>query len=151
VKISVPENEISQIKKGLKAKFKVAALNNQTFEGEVCNVGIVADQISRTYEVKIKVKNLEQVLKPGMVCDVELDVKTIHSITAVDYRAISKDKDNNCFVYIVNTNTKTVKKRIIQVADYVNNKIEIVSGVETGEIVITEGKQKLFDNSKISL
>ncbi len=151
VKIAVPENEISKIKKGLKAKFKVSALDNKMFEGMVTNVGVVADQISRTYEVKITLKNPGLLLKPGMVCDVNLGITTDKEMLAVPYQAVDKDKDNNSFVYVVDQTRKIVKKRVIHIGDYQNDNIEVISGLTFGEKVVSAGNQKLSDNCKISL
>jgi RND family efflux transporter MFP subunit len=151
VKIAVPENEISKIKKGLKAKFKVSALDNRIFEGVVSNVGVVADQISRTYEVKITLKNQGLLLKPGMVCDVNLGITTDKEILAVPYQAVDKDKDNNSFVYVVDQTQKIAKKRVIHIGDYQNDNIEVLSGLTLGEKVVSAGNQKLSDNCKISL
>jgi RND family efflux transporter MFP subunit len=151
VKIAVPENEISKIRKGLKAKFKVSALDNKMFEGTVTNVGVVADQISRTYEVKITLKNSGLLLKPGMVCDVNLGITTDKEILAVPYQAVDKDKDNNSFVYVVDQAQKIAKKRIIRIGDYQNDNIEVLSGLTLGEKVVSAGNQKLSDNCKVSL
>ena len=151
VKIAVPENEISKIKKGLKAKFKVSALDNKMFEGLVTNVGVVADQISRTYEVKITLKNPGLLLKPGMVCDVNLGIATDKEILAVPYQAVDKDKDNNSFVYVVDQTRKIAKKRVVHIGDYQNDNIEVISGLTFGEKVVSAGNQKLSDNCKISL
>ena len=151
VKISVPENEIGKIKKGLKASFKVSALEDRIFSGEVTNVGVVADQISRTYAVKITVKNTGLALKPGMVCDVNLGISTDKEVLAVDYQSVDKDKDNNSFVFVVNSTQKTVKKRIIQTGNYQNDNVEVISGLACGEKIVSVGKEKLSDNCKISL
>ena len=150
VKIAVPENEISKIRKGLKASFKVSALDDEVFEGTVTNVGVVADQISRTYEVKIAVKNTHLMLKPGMVCDVNLNISVNKEVLSVPYQSVDKDKDNNTFVFVVDTNQKFVRKRIVEVGNYQNDNIEILSGLQVGEKVVCEGKQKLSDNCKIS-
>lgn len=151
VKISVPENEISKIKKGLKAVIKVSALDDQIFQGVVTNVGVVANQISRTYEVKITVKNTNLVLKPGMVCDVNLGVAVGKEIVVIPFQAIDEDKDKNKFVFVVNTPNQTVKKRIVRIGNYLNDDVEVLSGLSVGEKVVCEGKQKLSDNCKISL
>ena len=151
VKISVPENEIGKIKKGLKASFRVSALDDKIFNGVVTNVGVVADQISRTYEVKITVKNPGLQLKPGMVCDVNLGITATKEVLIVPYQAVDKDLINNSFVFVADTAKKTVRKRIITIGKYQNDNIEVLSGLALGEKVVSEGKQKLSDNSKISL
>lgn len=151
VKIAVPENEIGKITKGLKASFTVSALDNQTFEGTVTNVGVVADQVSRTYEVKISVNNKDLLLKPGMVCDVKLSLSGKKQIVAVPYKAVDKDNNKQNFVYVIDSAQKTAKKRIITIGNYQNDYIEVLSGLALGEQVVCEGKQKLSDNCKISL
>jgi RND family efflux transporter MFP subunit len=151
VKIAVPENEISKIKKGMTSTFKVAALDNQCFEGKVSNVGVVADPISKTYEVKILVRNPGLALKPGMVCDVNLGIAGSKETLAVSYKAVDKDLENNSFVYVVDTVKNTVHRRIIQTGDYQNDCIEVHAGLSLGEKVVTDGKQKMSDHCKISL
>jgi len=69
----------------------------------------------------------------------------------VSYQAVDKDNDNNSFVFVVDTAKKIVRKRIITIGKYQNDNIEVISGLALGEKVVSEGKQKLSDNSKISL
>lgn len=152
VKITVPENEINQIKKGQKASFRVSALGGQTFEGTVSNVGIVANQVSRTYEVKILVTNTEHLLKPGMVCDVNLNITVNKEIIAIPYQSVDKDENNNPFVYVIDPATNIAKKRTVSIGDYEsNNQIEVYSGLKVGEKVVCDGKQKISDNCKVIL
>ena len=151
VKISVPENEIGKIKKGLKATFKVSALENKVFEGVITNVGVVADQISRTYEVKMLVKNPGLLLKPGMVCDVNLGITANKELVVVPYQAVDQDKNNNTFVYVVDPAQKIAKKRIIHTENYMNSSLAVIDGLTVGEKVVCEGKQKLSDNCKVTL
>jgi len=54
-------------------------------------------------------------------------------------------------VYIVDQTQKIAKKRIIHIGNYQNDNIEVLSGLDLGEKVVTEGKEKLSDNCKISL
>lgn len=151
VKIAVPENEISKMKKGLKASFRVSALGDKTFNGIVTSVGVVADQISRTYEVKIIVRNPGLLLKPGMVCDVNLGIASTKGMLTVPYQAVDKDQDNNNFVFVVDPIQKIAHKRIIHTGNYVNDNIEILDGLSVGEKVVSEGKQRLSDNCKVTL
>lgn len=151
VKISVPENEIGKIKKGEKASFIVSALNNKQFEGVITNVSPVADAFSRTYEAKISLKNTSLELKPGMVCDVSLNLTTEKDIILIPYQSVSKDKDGNTFVFIINSEQKRVKKQIIHEGNYNGDNLEVLSGLCKGQIIVREGKEKLSDNSLISL
>ena len=151
IKISVPENEIGKIKKGMAATFTISALENKKFEGTIDHVGVVADQFSRTYEVKIAVKNSDLEMKPGMVCDVILNTSMEKELVVVPNSAVSKDTEGNSFVYIVSSDNKSVKKQIIGVGNYQASGIEVISGLIANQTIVVEGKEKLSDNCLISL
>ncbi len=150
VKVSVPENEINKIHKGLKASFSISALESKTYEGEVTNVGIVADRISRTYRVKIDAKNPNLEIKPGMVCDVFIPIDSGRDMLLVPYQAVSKDIDGNSFVFVVSDNIKSVKKQNVKIGNYHGSEIEVLGGLVAGQTIVVEGKDKLSDKSLIS-
>lgn len=151
VKISVPENEIGKIKKGTTATFTISALENKSFEGTITNIGVVADRFSRTYEVKMTVDNPNLEMKPGMVCDVNMNSSTENQLVVVPYNAISKDTEGNSFVYVVSPDSKTVKKQIVKVGNYQASGLEVLSGLTVNQTIVVEGKEKLVDNSTITL
>jgi RND family efflux transporter MFP subunit len=150
VKISVPENEVAKIAKGMKANFVVSALNDRTFEGRVAIISPVADMISRTYEAKILVSNRGLELKPGMVCDVNLEQPMERELTMVPYQSVSKDSQNNAFVYVIPPGGKRVRKQIIITGQYHDTDLEVVSGLQAGQLIVNEGKEKITDSSLIA-
>lgn len=151
VKISVPENEIGKIKKGIKATFSISALEGKTFEGVVSNIGVVADMFSRTYEVKISATNPNSELKPGIVCDVVMDLKSEKELVTIPYQCVSKDKNGKTYVYVVDIANKRAKKQLVETGEYLGENLVVLSGLKPGETIVNEGKEKLSDNSEISL
>ena len=151
VKISVPENEIAKIRKGMEASFTIPAIGKKHFVGTVSHVGVVADQFSRTYEVKITAKNPNIEIKPGMVCNVILDPANEERAVLISYYAVTKDTEGRSFVYVVSPDQKSVRKQIITVGDYQTNGLEVLNGLNTNQSVVVEGKEKLSDNSQIIL
>ena len=151
VKISVPENEVARITKGMRAGIVVSALDDKEFKGEVANISPVADRISRTYEAKILVPNPGLALKPGMVCDVKMETAMEKEVILIPYQSVSKDNENRVFVYLVNPETKRARKQIIKTGQYQDSGLEVISGLEAGQIIVNGGKEKLSDNSLIAL
>lgn len=149
-KISVPESEISLFEKGLEAILHVSALNNMKYTGQVEKVGVVANRLSRTYEVKIEVENSNLKLKPGMVCEVEVVLPSSDDILLVPMTAVDHDDNNKPFVYTVDQITKTANKKAIQISGIVNENIAVTSGLETNDLVIVMGNQKVSNHSKVS-
>ena len=151
VKISVPENEINKINNGQKAGISVPALDGKRYEGTVTNISPVAEMMSRTYTVKITVKNMGHDLKPGMVCEVRMGFETNAKMLVVPKKAVSKDSAGNTYVFVVASDKKTVKKQNIKVGRYHDSGIEITDGLTEGQIIVCEGGEKLSDNSLITL
>jgi RND family efflux transporter MFP subunit len=150
VKISVPENEIGKISKGLKADIVVSALNGKKFNGFITNVSPVADAFARTYEAKITVNNPDLELKPGMVGDVTLNLTSEREMMLIPYQSAIQDNEGKHFVFVVDPGSKKVKKQFIGIGNYSGNDLEVLSGLTRGQTIVVGGKEKLSDNSLIS-
>ncbi|MFT3738271.1 MAG: efflux RND transporter periplasmic adaptor subunit [Breznakibacter sp.] len=149
VRISVPESEISSIRKGMEANFTVSAVGGKKYKGNVSVVGVVADRISRTYEVKVLADNPSQEIKPGMVCDVTVACDP-RQVLAVDYSAVTHGVDG-AFVFKVSPDNTSVVKQPITVGQMTRDGIEILAGLNEGDVVVSQGKDKLKENSQITL
>lgn len=150
VKIPVPENEISQIKKGQQAQVKISALQGKEFNGVVTEIGVMANAISRTYDVKITISNHHNEVKPGMMCNVLLSQKQASKLL-VPYQAVSNDIEGKAYVYVVNRQKMEAQKQAVKIGLFYQNKIEVLAGLENGQQVIVGGKHKLSDHTKISI
>jgi RND family efflux transporter MFP subunit len=147
VKISVPENEISQFKKGMKASFTVSALDDSTFSGTVSRVGIVADKIARTYDVRIEAQNPNCCIKPGMVCDVRIPSPGHRQVLVIPSQAVTVNDRGNPYVWKVSRNK--VNRVPVRLGNYTPDGIAVYEGLVENDLVVTEGKEKLSDNSSI--
>lgn len=150
IKISIPEKEIGKLKKGAEATFTVGALGGKEFNGEVTNISPVADRLSRTYEAKIQVNNRGGELKPGMVCDVRIDIADNQKRLLVPYLCVTRDNENQQYVYLIDKKANTAQKRIVTTGNYYDKFLEITSGLNEGDLVVKNGKDKLTNNCLIS-
>jgi RND family efflux transporter MFP subunit len=149
--VPVPENEIAGIKKGQKAQVQVSALGDQLFEGEVKEIGVLSNPLSHTYRVKIELNNPEQILKPGMVCKVTIDNPTLENRVVVPLSAVQMDGNGSKFVFVTNLGTNKALKKSVQAGSLTNNGVVIRNGLSAGDLVITEGYQKINENTTIQI
>jgi RND family efflux transporter MFP subunit len=152
IKVSafIPESELHKIKLGQKAVVSVSSLNNR-YEGQITEVGSVADPASRAFSVKIEIDNPKMLIRPGMIAEVKLLHEEKSEILAIPAGSIMHDLNDQSFVFIVDTvNHRAVKRNIIP-GKLINEKIEILSGLNENEIIVTGGQQKLVDGSFISI
>ncbi len=148
VKISVPESEMASVRVRQHARIAVQALGGKQYEGYVVEKGIVADPISRSYSVKIRVVGTSNALLPGMVSQVVLD-RTDAPMAGTAAKAdvvipahlVQLADDNSNFVW-VDEGGKAVRRTIV-CGEYQSNGVSIVSGLKTGDRLIVEGQQKV--------
>ncbi|MBP1614224.1 MAG: efflux transporter periplasmic adaptor subunit [Bacteroidetes bacterium] len=147
IKIAVPENEITSIEKKQAASISVAALANQLFEGIVSEKGIAANPLSHTYEVKIKLTNIQQKLMPGMVCSVTVIGADKKSEIIIPNSVVQLKPDGTRFVWLAKNEKATLK--IIQTGAFTQKGIIVTEGLKEGDMLITEGNQKVSEGTKI--
>ncbi len=154
VKISVPESEMANVRVHQRARIAVQALGGKQYEGYVVEKGIVADPISRSYSVKIRVVGTSNALLPGMVSQVALDRTDAQKASmaakadvVIPAHLVQLADDNSNFVW-VDEGGKAVRRTIV-CGEYQSNGVSIVSGLKTGDRLIVEGQQKVSTGTAI--
>jgi RND family efflux transporter MFP subunit len=150
--VPIPENQIANIQLGQQASVTVAALNNASFNGKVTETGVEADPLSHTYPIKIALQNKDEQLKPGMVCNVVITPKATQPMITVPQTSVMIDTNNHTYVYVANKDGRSVHKQIVQVGEAVGNgDVAILAGLQSGDGVVTEGNQKIDEQSLIQI
>lgn len=149
VKVSVPETEISNIALSWEATIQVPALNDQCFKGTVIEKGIVANPLSRSYDVKIRIDNPDKSLMPGMVVKVGLRSPEEKRSFILPAYIVQLDENNRTFVWV--NNGGKAQRRFVICGDYTAHGVTVVSGLDAGDEVIVEGQQKVCENVMLSL
>ena len=161
VKISVPESEMSKVSIRQHALIRVQALGGRTFSGYVTQKSVIADPVSRSYDVKIRVENASKNLLPGMVTEVSLAQSSSTRSYSKEGQAampatiiipaplVQLDDDNSSFVWL-DEGGKAVRRTIV-CGEYQSNGVEIVSGLKPGDHLITEGQQKVCNGTPVKV
>lgn len=147
VKISVPETEIAHISNHQQAQIVVSALGGKSFSGTVIEKGVVANPLSRSYEVKIRVNDVEKELMPGMVADVYLEEEE-NTLCVIPTNIVQLDEHNNTFVWIAKDGK--AEKRVITCGEFTSNGVQVLSGIKSGEQLIVEGQHKISSDMQVS-
>ena len=154
VKVAVPEAEIGGITAQTPSNIKVEAIN-RSYEGGQIEKGVTADAMTHTYDVRINVQNAERKLLPGMVASVSFGsekgiVNSEKSATAllVPVTAVQKNANGSLFVWTVGKDS-TAHRQPVEVGPTQGNRIAVTDGLENGQLIVTEGYQKLSEGTKV--
>lgn len=163
VSINVIERYLGLVIPGLDAIVTVNSYPGETFTGKVSIVNPTLDAMTRTASAEIILENTDLKLKPGMFANVEIiteekiDVPVIPDYaiiekTVLDYSggSISTGKVKiEKFVYTVQDSI-AVKKQIETGLEH-KNLVEVLSGIEQGDILVTQGQHILLDSSLVNI
>ena len=143
----VPETRVAGVRKGQRATVDVGALG-RTFEGAVREVGVAANPLTRTYDVKIAVPNPGGALRVGMIADIHLQMSDGGNArggqVAVPPEAVRIDERGATYVFVVAPDGK-LQRRMVGVAQFVGESTALSSGIRAGERVVTSGTPMLYD------
>ena len=144
--IKIPENYSASIKKGLPVEVKISSYKDKVFQGKVDFVSsrINADTRSLLSRIKIENKNLE--LISGSLLEVSVKFNLRESLSVPDTSVmIEGDKS-----YVYKINDKNIaNKTEVTIGQRSDKNVEIISGLNEGDIVVAEGLKKVRPRGKI--
>ena len=142
LRFKVSEGESLKAEEGQTVKFRVASLGDREFEAKVYHVGDVADPSTRQVEVLAWVAN-PGVLKPGFFAEVGLATGT-HTGAIVVPEGVVQASEQGFVAYVVEGDR--ARQRPVQIGLRTGDgSVEILSGLKTGDVVVTEGSDRLAD------
>ena len=154
VLFSLPEDELPQVSAKLRAG---AQLNVDAFDrddrekiasGKLLTIDNQIDPTTGTYKLKSVFNNADNALFPNQFVNMHLLVDTKHNLTIVPAPAIQRGPQGT-YVYAVGSDN-TVKIRPVTIAQTTGNNVGLTSGVNTGDMVVIDGQDKLQDGSKVN-
>ena len=144
--IKIPENYSASIKKGLPVDVKISSYKDKIFSGEIDFVSSRINADTRSLLSRIKIVNENSELISGSLLEVSVKFNLRNSLSVPDTSVmIEGDKS---FVYSINSEN-IANKTEIKTGLRDDKSIEIISGLNIGDIIVAEGLKKVRPRGKI--
>ena len=149
VTAQVPENYIDRVKVGNKIKISLPDIN-KSIDANINVSGKLIDANSRSFYVESKIPT-DKDFHPNQVALVRiLDYSTANAIT-VPVNTLQTDDKGKYIMVAVKENGKTIaRKKMITVGQFYGDRLEVKAGLQSGDLVITEGFQSLYEGQLIT-
>lgn len=146
----VPESHLANIKVGTKAIINFPALN-KTLESKINLVGTSINPGNRTFKVEVPIPSNEDLLKPNLNVELQLNDYISESAIVLPESVIKEDAGGKYVFSVekIQDGKGIAKKLYIEPGSESNGFVEILSGVTSGQIIITEGPNKLGEGDKV--
>ena len=146
--VGIEEARIGQIQTGQRAALRVEAYPGQDFPAEVSSISPIADKSSHTFKVTITPIDVDRQLRSGMFANLSVLVDEKQNTLLVPVDAVT-EVDGQSAVYVVKDNIAEL--RPVEVGLSNDGQVEILSGVEEGELVVIAGQGNLTDGAKVEM
>lgn len=108
------------------------------------------DAQTGTVRAKARFDNAKSGLFPNQFVNVRLQLRTIEGAVMIPVTAL-RHGSNGDFVYVLNMADRTVSLRAVTRGQATVDKVQVATGLQVGEKVITEGADRLKDGAKVTL
>jgi cobalt-zinc-cadmium efflux system membrane fusion protein len=141
VEAPVFEKDLGRLAKQGRAVFTTAAYPDKEFEGRLINVGKVVDEQSRTATAIFEVPNPSEQLSIGMQANLRLEGGAQVKVVLIPREAVL-DNEGKKIVYVLLSGEEFERREVV-LGDEYGGQVAILSGVQTGERVVTQGAYQL--------
>jgi membrane fusion protein, multidrug efflux system len=153
VEFAIPQDHAAWLQHNSGAFMEVKAFDRT--RTEMLDTGVFAsldnqiDTQTGTVRAKARFNNARQQLFPSQFVNVQLQVRTIKNAVVVPVAAVRQSGSGE-YVFVLQDD-RTVKLRPVVRGQPVGDRVQVTSGLQIGEKVITEGADRLRDGARVLL
>ncbi len=148
---TVPETFLGDLEPGLEVVARSGAWPGEVFRGQVTGIDSRVDPVTRSATVRAEVPNEGLKLRPGMLMTTELAKNRSESPSVPERALVALQRQQ--FVYVVEAaDGGTVARRVpVEIGRRLPGFAEVVSGLEAGQRVVTDGLLGLRDGAALEV
>ena len=154
VELDISQVDFARLKMDQRAEIIPEAYPSLRYSGYIAEIAPEANRAKSTIQVKVKVENPDQQLRPEMNARVNFladraagDNKSSTRVL-VPKQAVVR-KDNSSFVFVIKGNR--VEQRTIRTGDEVGDTYNVLEGLSGNESVAIAGVEKLRDGDRVKI
>lgn len=148
VDFTLPQTELAIVKPGTRVTVRTDAYPGEEFSGMVVAVDPNLDAAARAVSVRAEIENPDGRLKPGLFIEVDIEAGSIANAILVPEEALVARGDK-VFVYEVKDNRANLLP--VTTGAREAGRVQIMSGLESGAVVVTDGQIKLRPGADVKI
>lgn len=155
IRLNIAERFISKMAMNLPCEITLDAWPGEVFLGSISEISPTIDLASRTMEIRVNVSNRDSKLKQGMFAKVKIITERKDNIVMIPASSVIR-RFGEEYVYVVekdpaNPEFNIVKKNVVVQGIVIDGIAEILSGLASGEEVVTRGQTLIDEGSRVNV
>jgi RND family efflux transporter MFP subunit len=146
----IADTYVGSVKKGDVITVKFPDINKE-FTAKISVVNALVDPASRTFGIEANIPNLGGSLKPNQLAVININDLTKANSLVVSQNIIQKTELGDIvYVAVTENGKKIARSKVVKTGISYNGSVEILEGLSTGDLVITQGYQELVDGTPVA-
>ena len=145
----VPERFAGNIKKGQNAALRFDALPDEVWTGSVDELSPVLDPATRSLRIRLRIKSNDERLRAGMFAQLNLVINSRSGILVIKRDSIINTYGK--WVAFVVDEGGIARRKELQLGLENDTEVEVISGLEAGERIVTSGQFFLSNNEPVRI
>ncbi len=145
--INVSESNFTNVKVGMPVDIQLDVYGDEIFTGKVSLIYPTIDASTHTFGVEVAINNSSMRVRPGMYARVTLNFGTGKSIVVPDLTVQKQAGSNDKYVFTVENGVAKYHK--VELGQRLGDNYEILSGLRSGDVLVTAGQTRLIDGAKV--
>ncbi len=118
------------------------------YQGRLSVIDRSVDPSTGTIRIRVIFSNPRNVLRDGLTCDLRVRNTTASASVLIPYRAVTEQM-GEYFVFVVKD--KVASQQRVTLGMSIGDLVIVKDGLKPGDLIVTEGVQKLRDNAPVAL
>ncbi len=148
IQAAVPERYSAGIRNGMVLRAQLDAIPDSVFQARIVRIYPFLDDRMRTRTIEVGIATDVPIL-PGMFARLQLPITSVDSATVVPNQSVLILPSGAASVFVIDADTAV--QRIVELGIEQENRVEVVSGVRPGELVVVSGNEKLKPGTGVRL
>jgi membrane fusion protein (multidrug efflux system) len=144
----VPENWVGKVHLGSKIQFTVKAFSEEKFTATLQFISPTADPATRNVKLKAVIPNPHDRLKPGFFAEATVQTGINPKALVIPESALFS-QEGRILAFVVQNGV--AHRREVETGHRFEGKVEILKGIQKGELVVTAGHEQLTEGMKVNI
>jgi len=149
LEFGIPSIYVTELKPGLTIQATTSDVPGRIFEGQLTSIDNAIDPVTRAVKVRATLPNKEGLLRAGTFMTVNLMSKVRQSLSVPEIAVVAEG--SKTFVYVVDQTRQPAiaAKTEVTLGTRERGSVEVTAGLQTGDLVVTDGVLKLRPNAPV--
>jgi len=147
--IGIETEDMEKVKVGQKAVVTIPNVTDgNSFKGKVIKQNKEIDPSTQLVHIWIEIENASNKLQPGMFAEANIFVKTDSNVIVLPSSAVLADNKGE-YIFMIKNNT--AHKIYVKTGIKNSDKVEIITGVKKGDLIVYLGNYELEDGMQVMI